>query len=114
MTSRCHTLRTSSSLRIPPMRGALIVALATPLPPSEWEKIEDIVAHALHLAGYRGNVFDSVTGNTTAIRDLSGVSSAVKQVRWHRERAALQRRESRFCPECGDTLFCNHCGKEAR
>jgi len=107
MTLARHSSRTSSP-RINPMRGALILALATPLPLAEWEKIEDVVAHALHLAGYRGSVFDSVTGNTTAICDRSRDSLAVQEVDWTKHMHTL------FCPDCGDTLFCNRCGKDAR
>jgi hypothetical protein len=123
MTLARHSSRTSSP-RINPMRGALILALATPLPLAEWEKIEDVVAHALHLAGYRGSVFDSVTGNTTAICDRSRDSLAVQEVDWTKHMHTL------FCPDCGDTfdratiaprqrrgikdaLSCNRCGKDA-
>ena len=41
------------------------------------EEIEDVIAHALWEKGYRGNVYSPSTGNSTEIRDLRGVSSAV-------------------------------------
>jgi predicted RNA-binding Zn-ribbon protein involved in translation (DUF1610 family) len=85
----------------------LTVRLGRAFPAEEWERVEDILAHALHLAGYAGAIHNEATGNTTAIRDLSRKSSAVQEVDWTKHMHTL------FCPDCGDTLFCNRCGKDA-
>lgn len=88
----------------------LTVRLGRAFPAEEWEKIEDILAHALHLAGYAGAIHDEATGNATAICDRSRDSSAVREVDWTKHTHTL------FCPACGDTLreACNRCGKDAR
>ncbi len=85
------------------------IDLRADYPPSEWEKVADILAHALYLAGYAGSIEDDTHDHATAIRDLSRESSAVAAVDWN-----AHVRGPLFCPTCGDTLFCNQCGREAR
>jgi hypothetical protein len=43
----------------------------------EAEVLEDKLADFLAKMGYQGSVEDSITGNSTAIRELKGISSAV-------------------------------------